>query len=450
MGKRFLCMVLAASMTAALFGCGRSDGKEPGGSVESSETAQTKTQVSEAEGEKVNLKWAMWNAKIEPYWSALAQAYEAQNPNVTIELVDMGDRAYLTVLGTELSGSGTELDVVTFKTISQYATLVSKGVIEPLDSYIEQDQVDLSVYNGQTEQMMIQDELYQLPFRSDLWLMFYNKKLFDDAGVPYPVNGWTISEYKETVKQMTKEGFGTDRIYGAHYHTNRIAIQLFALLDGKQSLAEGNYDFLKETYEMVRQQEQDGYVRSYVDTNAAQLNYKEAFAAGTTAMVDAGSWFISVLISNLESGEYDEELCGDWGIVTNPRPDNSDQNSAVGTLTGIGMVSASAHKEEAWDFMQFICGSEGASIMASAGAFPAILNDDTIGSITSLTGFPEDEQSRAALKVDNIYLEFPYCEDSSELLNVLDMYHQDIMLGDKTIDEGIAALNSETEKILGK
>ena len=37
-----------------------------------------------------------------------------------------------------------------------------------------------------------------------------------------------------------------------------------------------------------------------------------------------GSWFISTLISNLDSGEYDSSLCGNWGIASYPHPDGAE------------------------------------------------------------------------------------------------------------------------------
>ncbi len=45
-----------------------------------------------------------------------------------------------------------------------YATLVQKNTIEPLDSYIKADNIDLSLYGGATDQITVDGSLYQLPF----------------------------------------------------------------------------------------------------------------------------------------------------------------------------------------------------------------------------------------------------------------------------------------------
>ena len=82
------------------------------------------------------------------YYKALVKAYEKAHPDVTVELVDLGSSDYSTVLTTQLTGNGADFDVVSIKDVPGYMALVNKGVLEPLDSYIEKDSVDLSGYKG--------------------------------------------------------------------------------------------------------------------------------------------------------------------------------------------------------------------------------------------------------------------------------------------------------------
>lgn len=97
---------------------------------------ETAADAAATDGEAVTLKWAIWDQETTPYWNALKEAYEAANPNVTIEMVDLGSTDYMTVLATELSGSGSDFDVVTIKDVPGYATLVQKNTLESLDDYI--------------------------------------------------------------------------------------------------------------------------------------------------------------------------------------------------------------------------------------------------------------------------------------------------------------------------
>ena len=76
----------------------------------------------------------------------------------------------------------------------------------------------MAPYQGSDEGIRIDDKLYGLPFRNDYYLLYYNKTLFDQAGVEYPKNDMTWDEYRELAKKMTS-GEGNDKIYGGYCHT---------------------------------------------------------------------------------------------------------------------------------------------------------------------------------------------------------------------------------------
>lgn len=460
MKRKVLSMLLVGAMAASMLaGCGSSssgqtdapaddtaddaDAAEP----ETDESDDTAGEAPADDGEKITLKWAIWDQDTTPYWQALKDEYEKKNPNVTIEMVDLGSTDYMTVLATELSGSGTDFDLVTIKDVPGYATLVQKNTLEPLNSYIESAGIDLSQYGGTTDQVTVDGELYELPFRNDFWVVFYNKDLFDAAGVDYPTNDMTFDQYDELARKVASDDFG-EQVYGTHYHTWRSAVQLFGVLDGKHTILDGNYDYFKPYYEMVLAQEDDGICRDYVTLSTEGLHYSAAFSNGDTAMMNMGSWFISTLMSNIASGEYDASLCGNWGMVKYPHADGVEPGSTLGTITGISVTSASDQKDAAWDFVNFVSGAEGALVMAQTGNFPAIMTDEAMDVITSLEGFPTDDASKEALNVSNLYLEVPYAENVSEINSILDTYHTAIMNREVSVDEGIKSMNDEVGKIL--
>lgn len=458
MKKKVLSLVLATAMMSTLLaGCGSSEGTTASGSsaAGSSTPASSQTTSSETTGstqtaaEPVTLKWAIWDQETTQYWTDIKEAYEASHEGVTVEMVDLGSTDYMTVLATDLSGSGTEFDVVTIKDVPGYATLVQKNAILPLDDYIKADGVDLSKYAGATDQVTVDGKLYELPFRNDFWVLFYNKDLFDAKNVAYPTNDMTWEEYDALAREMTDTTFGS-QIYGGHYHTWRSTIGLMGVLDGKHTILDGDYEFMKPYYEMVLAEEKDGVVRKYSDLKTEGLHYSAAFSGGDVAMMNMGSWFISTMITNLKSGEYDSSLCGNWGIVKYPHAEGVEPGSTLGTITGLAVTAATDTPDAAWDFVKWVSGEEGATVMASSGNFPAIMTDEVKDMIAGLDGFPTDEASKEALTVSNLYLEVPYAEHVSEINSVLDSYHGSIMTGEKTVDEGIAAMNEEVKKILAQ
>ena len=460
MKRKLLSLLLTAAMAASvLAGCGSSSKEAPAAETaaeeeaapveEAAEETTQEPEAEEAEAEAITLKWAIWDKDITPYWNSLKDAYEAANQNVTIEMVDLGSTDYMTVLATELSGSGSDFDVVTIKDVPGYATLVSKNTLEPLDSYISDAGIDVSQYGGVDKQITVDGSLYELPFRNDFWVLFYNKDIFDAAGVEYPTNDMTFEEYDALARQVADPTFGA-QVYGTHYHTWRSAVQLFGVLDGKHSILDGEYDFFKPYYEMVLGQEDDQICRNYADLSAEGLHYSAAFSGGDVAMMNMGSWFISTMIANLQSGEYDSSLCGNWGMVKYPHAEGVEAGSTLGTITGLSVTSVSEQKQAAFDFVAWVSGAEGAKVMAETGNFPALMNDEVAGIISGLDGFPTDDASKEALNVSNLYLEVPYAENVSAINDILDTYHKSIMNREISIDDGIAAMNEEVGKVLAQ
>lgn len=447
MKKKLLSALLAVAMTATLFaGCGGSD-SNANADAPSTETVNTEASNQEAAGEEeVTLTWAIWDEATTPYWSAMANAYMAEHENVTIKMVDLGSADYMTVLATELSGEGTDFDVVTIKDVPGYATLVQKNAIISLDDYIKADGVDLAKFAGATDQVTVDGSLYELPFRNDFWVLFYNKDIFDAAGVAYPTNDMTWAEYDALARQVTDTTFGA-QVYGAHYHTWRSTIGLMGVLDGQHTILDGEYGFMKEYYDMVLAQEKDGVCRSYSDLKTEGLHYSAAFSNGDVAMMNMGSWYIPTLMSSLASGDYDAELCGNWGIVKYPHAEGVEAGSTLGTITGLAVTSATADKDAAWDFVNWASGEAGAAVMASTGNFPAVVTDDVIAQITGMAGFPTDDASKEALNVSNLYLEVPYAANVSEVNSILDTYHGMIMGGECSVEQGIADMTAAVQAL---
>ncbi len=458
MKRKVLSLILAAGMVVSLAGCGSSETQTqapaapetqqaPAQAAPETQTADNQNAAADtAGGDAVTLKWAIWDKESTPYWQALVDAYKSVAPDVAIEMVDLGSTDYMTVLATELSGEGSDFDVVTIKDVPGYATLVQKNAILSLDDYISADGIDLSKYAGTTDQVTVNGSLYELPFRNDFWVLFYNKDLFDDKGVAYPTNDMTFDEYDALAREMTDTSFGA-QIYGTHYHTWRSAVQLFAVLDGKHTILDGDYAFMKPYYEMVLNQEKDGVCRKYTDLKAEGLHYSAAFSGGDVAMLNMGSWYVATMIASLESGEYDADLCGNWGIVKYPHAEGVEPGSTLGTITGLSVTTASDTPDAAWEFVKWVCGEEGAAVMAETGNFPAIMTEEAMSLITGLEGFPTDDASKEALNVSNLYLEVPYAENVSEINSALDSYHGSIMSGEMSIDEGIAAMNEAVKGI---
>lgn len=434
--KKFISVTLSLALVGtSLVSCGGSDASSDGTDVS-----------SEAAGdEEVTLRWALWDLDATPYYEVLGDAYMEQNPNVNIEYVDLGSADYSTMLSTQLSG-GADLDILTIKDIPGYSNLIKQNRLEPLNDFVEQEGIDTSMYGGTTEQITKDGELYALPFRSDFWVVFYNKALFDAAGVPYPTNDMTLAEYDQIAREMTS-GEGADKVYGCHYHTWRSAVQLFGILDGEHTLIDGEYEFLKPYYEAILQEQEDGICQDYATLKTSSTHYSGPFYKNQVAMMNMGTWFITSQIDKVKTGE---SLSTDWGIVKYPHPEGVEPGTTIGTITSLAVNTDSDNKEEALDFVEFATSEEGAELIAETGAIPAIQSDQVVETIASMDGFPQDENSKEALTASQMYLELPLDDNVADIEIILNEAHDDIMTGNLTIDEGIQKMDDRVAELLAQ
>lgn len=435
--KKLLSLALAAVLVLTLLaGCGGGASSAP-----ASTAAPAASTPAAASDEPITMKWALWDIDATAYYQPLIDAYKEQNPNVTIEMVDLGSTDYQTVLATQLSGGADDLDIITVKDIPGYANLVNLGMLEPLNDY---NTNDTSLYGGTIEQITVDGNYYAVPFRSDFWVVFYNKDLFDAANVEYPTNDMTLDEYDALARQVTS-GSGAEKVYGCHYHTWRSAVQLFGILDGQNTIVDGSYDFLQPYYERILAEQDEGICMDYATLKTASTHYSGVFYNNQVAMMNMGSWFIATQIEKVKDGE---SLAANWGIVKYPHPDGVEAGTTLGTITSLAVNSKSANKQAAADFINFVCGEEGQKVIANTGTIPAIKNDDTMAAIAGLDGFPTDDNSKEALSVVQTYLEMPLHEKSADIETVLNQAHDNIMTENVTIEEGIAEMNEGVADVL--
>ncbi|MCD8189917.1 MAG: sugar ABC transporter substrate-binding protein [Clostridiales bacterium] len=448
--RKLLALVLALAMCFALAACGSTSSSSDDDSDTSTAAADTTTdssaeEASDSSTEEVTITWALWDYDSTAYWSALKEEYEATHEGVTIEYIDLGSTDYMTQLATQLAGGNSELDVVSIKDIPGYSNLINLGLLEPMNDYLTTDEED---FNGVLEQLTADDgNYYAIPFRSDFWVLFYNKDIFDAAGIDYPSNDLTMEEYDALARELTS-GEGSDKIYGTHYHTWRSDVTLFGILDGENTIIDGTYDFLYDYYELVLAEQEDGICMDYGELKTSGLHYSAAFENGQVAMCPMGSWFIATLQTyNAEAEENGVDEVN-FGFVKYPHPEGVEAGTTLGTVTSLAVNTNSENKDAAIDFVNWCASSEGAAVMASTGSFPAITTEESNSIIAATDGFPTDENSLEAMNTVAVYLEMPLSSYASEIETILNTEHDAIMTGSETIEEGIANMNEQVQEIL--
>ena len=155
-----------------------------------------------------------------------------------------------------------------------------------------------------------------------------------------------------------------------------------------------------------------------------------------------GTWFMAENNDNL--WEFN------WGMAAYPVPAAQYFGHTFGNVTQLSIPRTANHPQEAYDFIAFVCGAEGAALLASVGQFPAFMTDDALDIITSNPWFPTDAQSRAALQPKAVFLELPIIEEAGDIDGILSEGHQEIMDRTMSIPDAIEMMETRVNQLLGR
>jgi multiple sugar transport system substrate-binding protein len=371
MQKKILPMVvMIASVSLILAGCGNQQTEKPTAKATSAqETKETATPtVSNPQKQDIKLTAMTWDSgeglALE---QKMMDAYMAQHPNVKIELqsVVQGYDEKLNIL----NASGETPDIFLMWNTPQFA---DSGVAEDLTPYIKKDNFDMSIYYDVVGAWAkYRDKIYGLPKDFTPRVIFYNKKVFDNANVPYPKDGWTWDEFADTVKKLSNGKKGKDAQYGfiaLSSQTYQLAGYLWSN-GGSEVSPDGTtasgYVDSPAVVETVKWYKKifDMSARSLIATGEGNPGNAE-FMSGKVAMMDNGSWPLADLTKDPNFH---------FGMVTPPVPKAGMQFKPVVHSSTLSMFAKSKNKDAAWDVIKFLGGPEVAKINSGSGYSPSAI-----------------------------------------------------------------------------
>lgn len=99
--------------------------------------------------------------------------------------------------------AGETQDIIYLTNTNNQEIFTSEGLILPLEAMAANDKVDLKATFGNYLRPR-NGHVYYLPAEISMQVVFYNKALFDKAGVAYPKPGWTWADYVAIAKKLNK------------------------------------------------------------------------------------------------------------------------------------------------------------------------------------------------------------------------------------------------------
>lgn len=209
MKKRVVILLVTSILIASfIMGCGAKSNSTPDTNAPVDSESSSEATGSD---EKVTLNYYAWDEG--DYLQEIVDAYNESSNVAQVKLTIIASSDYDDKLLAMLAGDN-DIDLYNMRSISLLSRLAHTGNLADLTQYIQDSELDVTVYGTGYAETQIDNKFYGLPYRSQSYALFYNKKIFDEKGIPYPDN-LTWDEYAELAKQLT-EGEGMDKVYGGY------------------------------------------------------------------------------------------------------------------------------------------------------------------------------------------------------------------------------------------
>src|SRR5512141_2209822 len=169
-------------------------------------TACGGAQAPAASNAPAEISMMMWGDPAElEVWNKIVADFHQTNPNITVKVEVSDWDSYWTKLKTLLSAD-TPPDVFAMDA-PLYLDYQSRGVLLNLQPYLDKNPDLLNgVYPQTLDAYKTSDGMYGLPRDFQTIVLFYNKDMFDAAGVKYPTADWTYEDLRNAAKQLTIVG----------------------------------------------------------------------------------------------------------------------------------------------------------------------------------------------------------------------------------------------------
>ena len=218
--SKVLSLVLALAFVFSLAACGGAPSSAPAASG----SAPASGSEPAAPADPTTLKvYTWWDVTKFEHLQKMQQDFEAANPDIKLEFVTIPSQ-YADTMVTKLAGG--EIPDVMMLAMDQVPRYALNGMLLPLDDLASQEYKD-ALYPVVKDALTVNGTMYAAARDVTPKVMYLNTKMFEDAGIEIPADTWTMDEFVEIAKQLTK-GSGADAQWG--YYWANWTDQTFAMI----------------------------------------------------------------------------------------------------------------------------------------------------------------------------------------------------------------------------
>ena len=311
-------------------------------------------------GGKTEITFYHWGSrKTDKIFQTIINSFEEQNKNIKVKRINIPLRYEDKLQTLFASGDPADIMYLGHELVQKYA---EKKLLYNLNPLINEDKdfrMD-EIFSPVLETFIRADSngsigLYGLPCEFTTLGFFYNKDLFDKAGIPYPTSDWDWKEFEEKAKKIS----AIDGAYGVQFNrwlnNMQVIMHTFGTKmfnDSQTGLNHEDSTFIR-VLEMIRSWKLDHEKMLPSFTNP--LTAEGAFKAGSIGIYGpVGRWPVL---------NFEDIKTFDWDFVRLPRGLKRANNIWSG---GVGIAKDGKHIKESWEFAKFMQTRE-AQLMMVAG-----------------------------------------------------------------------------------
>jgi multiple sugar transport system substrate-binding protein len=360
---------------------------------------------------------------------AIIAAFEAENPNITIETQTASFDDYFTSLQTQIAG-GTAPDTFELN-YENFVTYARSGALLDLASA----GIDTSRYYPLAlEGFQEAGTQYGLPATFSNVVLIYNKTLFDEAGLDYPTSDWTWDDELAAAEALTDVEAG---VYGSFQPVSFFEFyKALAQAGGEFFDADGNAAFNSDAGVAAAEwlTSKPGTVMpTLADIGGTPDFDTNLFQSGNLAMWHNGIWQFNGLN---ESGV-------DYDIVVEP---GNEQKANAVFMNGVVASADTEHPEAAAKWIEFFTSSPITvdTRLASSWELPAVDDEAAFASYLEIT--PPENRQAVLDALDDIALP-PVIERQAEMQDIIGQALERIVLDGADIQSTLDAAAADVDAL---
>jgi multiple sugar transport system substrate-binding protein len=413
--RRVTASALAAATALALTACGQGSATAP--KTEAGKTTVTYMNFSASGGHEGDL-------------NKIVKAFEADNPDIKVKVETIPYDSYFTKLQTALAG-GTAGDSfeLNYENFVTYAENGSLATLSDVDSSAYKPSL-LDAYNHDGTQ-------YGLPESFSDVVLFFNKDLFDKAGVAIPTSDWTWADEQAAAERLSNAKLG---VWGDY--------QPISFFEFYKALAQSGGSFFNEDGTAAAFNSPEGVeAANWLVGKSGKTMPTEAQGAGTPdfdtnlfktgklAMWHSGIWMFSTL----------EDAKINWDVAV--EPGNTQKASAM-FANGVVVNAASEHQEAAQKWLSYLTGSSMAAQtrLASSWELPPVADESLLAPYLNQ---PKPANRAAVTEALDAVALPPVIAREAELQDAITKELGNAAAGRKSVEQALADAEKAVNALLG-